>query len=204
MIRRILFTILTALIVTAQLSCNYSSVSVFATPTASPTATVATPTPLPPTETPTSLPPTNTAPPPSPTLAPIVNTPIPPTVAPTIAPTKAVVKPVSKGKFSATFPGGAFTFRANDAGTFVTLKEITLAKAQCGNGKTVSTHLTFEDISFFEVENGSFTITFDRTTVSGMFDTPTTAHGTIYIKINANKGVCEIATSNWTAAVAGE
>lgn len=96
-----------------------------------------------------------------------------------------------------------FSFRTNDAGSYVTLKEITLAKAKCSNGKTVSTHLTFEDISYFEIANSKFTISFDRAVVSGTFDSPTSANGSITIKINANKGTCEIGPLSWTAKADG-
>jgi hypothetical protein len=196
--------VLAIILVLAQLACNYSTVSVFATPTASATPVTPSPTPLPPTETPTLAPPTNTLAPTATTgPAAVVNTPIPPTTKPTIAPTKAAVKPVSKGRFSGKFDGGTFTFRGNENGTYVTLKEITLTKAKCGSGKTASTHLTFEDISYFEIKEGSFSISFDRATVSGSFDTPTSAHGTIWIKINANKGVCEIGPLSWTASGSG-
>lgn len=193
------FRCLFLILVAASLACNYSSVSVFATPTASPTATVPSPTPPPPTETATPPPTATIAPPP--TAAPVVNTPVPPTPVPTAIPTKAAIKPASKARFSGQFEGGVFTFRTNDAGTYVTLKEITLAKAKCSNGKTVSTHLTFEDISYFEIVNGGFNITFDRATVSGTFSAANSASGSIRIKINANKGVCEIGPLSWTAKV---
>ncbi|MDI6696265.1 MAG: hypothetical protein QME21_14560 [Anaerolineales bacterium] len=191
--KQILFLLL-AISLTA---CNYPGGNplVSPTPTIAPTATP-TETPLPPTDTPPP-PPTDTPPPP-PTQPPPPT--LPPTATATKVPTAVIVTPMPGAKFSASFTGGTFTFRINPPGRMITLKEITLSKATCSDGKNVSTHLTFEDIKYFPIENGKFTITFDRTTISGQFITPTTARGLISIKINANKGVCQINTLPWTAS----
>lgn len=123
-------------------------------------------------------------------------TPAAPTPAPTLAPT--AFTPLGGGRFSGAFPNGEIVFRLNDAGTFVTLKEITLAGAPCG-GKKINKHMTFESISFFEIEAGKFSFEVEQATVSGQFDAPDAAHGSVTLEFSVNKTTCIIGPLAWTA-----
>lgn len=196
---------LIALLVIAQLACNYASVNILAEPSATPippTATYTLPpptfTPLPPTATFTLPPPPTSTPPPAvqPVMATVpTNTPVP-----TLKPT---VHPMGHARLSGTFPGGEIVFRVNDAGTYVTLKEITVNGIQCGS-KKVNKHMTFESISFFEIVNGEFSFTVEQATVSGMFDSATTAHGSVSLEFNVAKTTCKIGPFAWSASGAAE
>jgi hypothetical protein len=201
--RRNLHPLLVVLLILTQLACNYDSVNLFAEPT----ATAAPPTPT------FTLPPTNTAPPPPTatfTLPPppptqpaaAVEPTLPPTPAPTNTPfptAKPTVRPQGGARFVGSFAGGVLVFRVNDAGAYVTLKEITLEKVKCGN-KEINKHMTFETISYFTVENNEFYIEDEQATLSGVFDTPTTAHGSLTVNYKLNKYACTLGPVNWTAS----
>jgi hypothetical protein len=123
-----------------------------------------------------------------------------PTATKAVVATQAPIVPLGSAKFSGSFDSGTFSFNTNGRGTYVTLKQIILKKAVCNTGQKISQQLTFEDVQFFQVVDGKFTISFDRATVSGQFTNPTTASGSIWINILENQ--CKIGPLFWTARAA--
>jgi hypothetical protein len=125
----------------------------------------------------------------------------PPTAAPPTP--KPTFQPLANGRFSGGFAGGQIVFRLNDAGTYITLKEITLSGIQCG-AKKINKHMTFESISFFKIENGEFSFEVEQATVSGAFDSATSAHGSLSLDFSVAKTNCDIGPLSWTATGARE
>lgn len=188
-------TLLIFILFLAQYACNFPGGNPFAPPTPTPTQT-ATPTftpPPPPTDTP--LPPPTDTPPPPPT-----DTPLPPTATATKIPTPVKVEPQGGLRLVATFQGGSFTFRTNPPGRMVTLKEIILNKAECSNGDKITRYLNFDEIKFFPIEHGKFTITQGGVTINGYFTTPTSARGVISLSVKLTKGSCQIGPLPWVAS----
>lgn len=156
------------------------------------------PTPIPPTDTPA---PTNTPEPIIPTPVSLEPSPtfgLPPTLPPPTPPaTPTSVVPTGGALFAGSFEGGTFTFRVNDKGNMVTLKQITLKKAICQTGLKISYQLTFEDVRYFPVEYGKFTMSYDRALMSGIFTSPNAATGSLTITLINEQ--CRIGPISWTA-----
>lgn len=158
---------------------------------------------------PTPPPPTATnTPEPTITLAPLIPSPVslepsptfgpPPTIPPpTLAATPTSILPTAGALFSATFEGGTFTFRTNSKGNSVTLKVINLKKAVCQTGYRVTNQLTFEDVTYFPIDNSQFVMKYDRAYITGRFSAPTQANGSLTVYIINDQ--CRIGPVSWTA-----
>lgn len=186
------------IIVLSLAGCNYPGAFPAAQDT--PTPLPPTPTSPPPTEPPTPIPPTEapTLPPVTPTTAP--PTPVPPTPTNRPSPTVAEIKPLAGARFEGTFEGGSLVLRINANGTAVIPKTIRIQKANCQEGKQLSDTLVFEPPTSFPVEDGKFTITWDtQVTISGFFQTPTQARGSLELKFKKESVACTVGPVNWVA-----
>jgi len=79
-------------------------------------------------------------------------------------------------------------------------KTIRIVKANCQEGKKLSDTMTFEPPTYFKVEDGKFTITWDtQVTMSGVFLTPTEARGSLELKFKKEGVACTIGPVVWVA-----
>jgi len=195
-------TLFSLLLVLALSGCNLPFLAPEPTPTPLPTATeVPTNTPVPPTETPTLPPPTETATLPPPTPAITATSFLVPTAIPTKAPTLAPILPIPRDLFEGTFEGGRLSFRIGTNPNVIIPKLVTLKKAQCKGGGTISDTISFEPPPTFWLLNGKFTITAggDQVYWTGQFNTSKRASGSITLKVKKDNKACVIGPVAWTA-----
>ncbi len=177
-------------------SCNYpgAAPALPATPTVTETLSIP-PTPLP-TDTPAEPPTDTPEPPPTETIGPPPPTIAPPTATTPPTATRGMVTPIPGALFKGTFPGGDLTFRVHANGRLVIPKTVTLRGAECKEGGKINDQITFEPPPQFEVENAQFTMSQGtQVTISGRFNSSTSASGTITLKLKAKKGACSITSA---------
>lgn len=192
-------TTITVLMLVAALAlsgCNLSVSKPEEIPTSAPT--------MPPTAIPTQPPPTNTSlptetatlPPPTETL--FIPTPVPPTATRTVAPTAIV--PVAGDKFDGSFDNGFLVFRIGTKGNWVILKSVTLKKANCQEGGTITQVVDYPSPTNFPVENGRFSFYLDPVTISGQFITNKRASGSIKLVFKSQGKTCTVGPLTWQAS----
>ncbi len=191
---RTLYILLTVISLSA---CNMPFIAPEPTATATFTATalpsntpLPTNTPVTPTETPTLALPTET---PTFTL-------IPPTATATKIPTRASIYPIPRSFFSGTFDNGKLTFRIGTNQYLIIPKSITVKKAVCQEGGTISQTINFEPPPNYRIEDGKFTINYEGIVViTGYFQSTTRATGTITLNLKTEKK-CTIGPLYWNAS----
>jgi hypothetical protein len=195
----LLNNILIATLVCTLAACNFPTARSKATSTATlkPSATTL------PTKTTAPLSPTATLGPIMPLDTPTLpqpkftNTPIP--TATRIPPTPAPLKLKAGVLFKGKFDGGALVFRIGDNGNWVIPKQVTV-NTTC-KGKKFNDTISFEPPPSFAITNLQFTITVgDQVTISGAFNSATSASGTIKLFIKSGKTSCSIGPEPWTAS----
>ena len=185
-------------IVLSLAGCNYPGAFPAAQDT--PTPLPPTSTSPPPTEPPTPIPPTEapTLPPVTPTTVP--PTPVPPTPTMRPSPTPQAIKPLPGAKYDGTFEGGKLTFRTNPTGFMVVPKTIRVDKANCQEGKKLSDTMVFEPPTYYKVEDGKFTISWDtQLYMTGVFLTSSEARGSLELKFKKEGVACTIGPVVWVA-----